>query len=61
MATLSTPTTELQEAAEQASKGVRDVESMRQASQSLDRARESTLQKIGTVEVAVELVREARE
>ena len=61
MATISTPTNELQEAAEQASKGVRDVGSMRQASESLDRARESTRQKIGTVEVAVEFVREARE
>lgn len=61
MATLSPPTTELQEAAERASKGVRDAESLRRASESLDRARESTRQRIGTVEVAVDLIREARE
>ena len=60
MPAVTTPTTELQEAAERASKGIRDAVAMRKASDSLDKARESTRQRVGTVDVAVDLVREAR-
>ena len=58
MPTITTTANELQEAVERASK---DTNAMRLASDSLDKARESTRHRIGTVEVAVDLVREARE
>ena len=61
MPTVTTPVTELQEAVERASQGIKDTSAMRLASESLDKAREATRQKVGTMEVAVDLVREARE
>ena len=58
----STPTTtELQEAADRAAKGIRDPEARRQASQRLDQLREAVRRRVGIVDVAVEFVREARE
>ena len=59
---LSTPTTTaLQEAADRAAKGIKDVEAMRKASQRLDERREAVERRVGVVDVAVELVREARD
>jgi hypothetical protein len=57
----SPTTTELQEAAERAAKGIRDREVMKRASERLDRAREATRKEKGIVEVAVELIREVRD
>lgn len=55
------PTSELQEAAEQAAKGIRDPEAMRKASERLDALRRTVEKRVGIVKVAVDLVREARE
>ena len=41
-------------------KGERDPEEMRKACEEMDAAREQLRQRIGTVEVAVELIRDAR-
>ncbi|HUY35765.1 MAG TPA: hypothetical protein VMV69_23680 [Pirellulales bacterium] len=51
---------ELQETLARAVKGVREPEEMRQARDEMNRMREELRQKIGTVEVAVDLVRDAR-
>lgn len=42
-------------------KGVRDPEAGRKAREDMDRMREETRKRIGTVEVAVDLVRDTRE
>ena len=57
MDTTST-TTDLQEAAERASKGIRDPEAMRKASQRLDALRETVLKRVGVVKE--EFIRELR-
>jgi hypothetical protein len=49
---------ELQEAVDRLVKGVRDPEAMHRASQRMDRMREEMRQRVGEVEVAVNLVRE---
>jgi hypothetical protein len=54
-------TTELQKIADRASKGVRDPQDMRIAIDEMNQAREELRKKIGTVSVAVDLVREARD
>ena len=54
-------TTEIHEAIERAKKGVRDPDEMRKACEGMDRIREDVKQRVGVVEVAVDLVREARE
>ncbi|MDZ4685998.1 MAG: hypothetical protein SH850_13095 [Planctomycetaceae bacterium] len=41
-------------------KGVRDPEAARKACERMDRMREELWEQIGTVEVAVELIRDAR-
>ncbi|HVC92436.1 MAG TPA: hypothetical protein VND64_02040 [Pirellulales bacterium] len=51
---------ELQVTLARAAKGVRDSEEMRQARNEMNRMREELRQKIGTVEIAVDLVRDAR-
>lgn len=51
---------ELQAAADKAAKGIRDPEAMRQAAEEMDQMREDLRKRIGTVEVAVELIRDAR-
>ena len=56
-----TVTTELQEAAENASRRVRDPAAMRRACEEMDRIRNDVKRRVGSVEVAVDLVREARE
>lgn len=48
-------------AIERIMKGIRDPEAGRQADQEMDRMREETWKRIGTVEVAVDLIREARD
>jgi len=54
-------TTELQEIVDRAAKGVRDPQDMRKAVDEMNQAREELRKKIGTVSVAVDLVREARD
>ena len=56
-----TVTTELQEAAENASRRVRDPATMRRACEEMDRIRKDVKRRLGTVDIAVELIREARE
>jgi hypothetical protein len=59
-----TPTTgkhELEEALERTAAGKRDPEKMRKALGELARSREETRKKIGTVDIAVELIRDARD
>jgi hypothetical protein len=51
---------ELQEAAAKAIGGVRDPEAMRKACQRMDRMREENRQRIGTQNIAVDLIRDAR-
>ena len=54
-------TTELQDAAENASRRLRDRAAMRRACEEMDRIRNDVKRRLGSVEVAVDLVREARE
>ena len=59
------PTTELihsiQDRLEKAGRGVRDPKAMRRALDRLNRTREELRVRIGTVDVAVDLVRDARD
>ena len=52
---------ELHEILAGASTGVRDSETMRKAREEMNRMREELRQRIGTVEIAVDLIREARD
>jgi hypothetical protein len=52
---------ELHETLAEAAKGFRDPEKMRKASEEMDRLREELRLRIGTVEVAVDLVRTGRD
>ena len=52
---------ELQAAIDRVLKGIRDPEAMRRAAERMDRMREELGQQIGEVELAVELIREARD
>lgn len=52
---------DLQEALAAAAKGGRDPEEMRKACEEMDRMREELRQKIGTVDVAVDLIRAGRD
>ena len=52
--------TELHAAIAQLSNGKRDPEAMRKAAQRMDKMREELRQRIGTVEIAVELIHDAR-
>jgi len=52
---------ELQEAVDRLVKGVRDPEATRRACERMDQMREELRERIGTVEVAVDLVREVRD
>ena len=52
---------EMQERAERAAKGERDAEDMRRACERMDRMREDLRQEIGETNLAVELIREARD
>ena len=58
---LPTGKQELDSAMARLMKGVRDPEAGRKAREDMDRMREETRKRIGTVEVAVELVRDARD
>jgi hypothetical protein len=51
---------ELQEAVRQLANGVRDPEIVRNACARMDRMREELRERIGTIEVAVDLIRDAR-
>ena len=52
---------ELQVAIDNAIKGVRDPERMRKAAERMDRMREEMRQRVGEVDVAVDLIREGRD
>jgi hypothetical protein len=51
---------EVDEAVERLRNGVRDPEAVRKACERMDHEREELRKKIGTIEVAVELIRDAR-
>lgn len=51
---------ELQEAIDRLIRGERDPEAIRKACERMDQMREELRQRIGTVELAVDLIREAR-
>jgi hypothetical protein len=51
---------ELEQALERATKGVRDPEAMRKSFEAMNRSREELRQRIGTVDIAVDLIRDAR-
>ena len=53
--------TELHEAAERASKKVRDRDAMRRACNQLDVAREELRKRVGTLDIAVDLIRSGRD
>jgi hypothetical protein len=50
----------LQEAVDRLVRGERDPEAIRKACEEMDEAREELRKRIGTVEMAVELIRDAR-
>jgi hypothetical protein len=52
---------ELQAAAERAAAGVRDPEAMRKACERMDRMREENRKLFGIQNIAVELIRDARQ
>jgi hypothetical protein len=53
--------TELQQAAENAAKGIHDREAMRKACERMDRLRMALRKEHGEMNVAVELIREVRD
>lgn len=60
-APLKTESSELEQTVARLLSGVRDPAIGRRAREEMDRMREETRKRIGTVEVAVELIRDARE
>jgi hypothetical protein len=60
MLTSGVASTELDDAVRALMIGVRDLEAMRRACERMDRMREELRQRIGNVEMAVELIRDAR-
>lgn len=50
----------LQERLEKVAKGIREPEEMRQSLENMNRMREELRQRIGTVDIAVDLIRDAR-
>jgi hypothetical protein len=67
MATVEKPSTipqeilaEMRQRAERATKGIRDPEDARRASERMDRMREELRQTAGEMDMAVALIREAR-
>ena len=58
---ISSTTTELHEAAENAAKGIRDPAAMKKARDRMDEAREALRRKVGVLDVAQELIREGRD
>ncbi len=59
--TLPTGNHELNEAIARRMKGVRDPEAARKACERMDRMREEIKKRVGTVEVAVDFIRELRD
>ena len=53
--------TELQEAAERAAQGVRDLDDMRRAAASMDRVREEIRRRHGLLDIAVPALHELRD
>lgn len=51
---------EVDEAVQRLLKGVRDPDAARKACERMDREREELRKKIGTIDVAIELIRDAR-
>jgi len=56
----SSALTELRETLARVQAGVRDPQAMRQACERMDRNREELRKKVGTLDMAVELIRDAR-
>jgi hypothetical protein len=54
-------TAELRAATERAARGVHDSEAMRRACERMDRMREELRGRVGELDVAVDLIREARD
>jgi hypothetical protein len=52
---------DLQEADDNAAKGIRDPEKMRQACERMDRMREETFRKFGVLDIGVPAIRELRD
>jgi hypothetical protein len=52
---------ELQQAADNAAKGIRDPDAMRRAIESMDAAREELRKRVGILNIAVDLIRCGRE
>jgi hypothetical protein len=52
---------QLQDAVDDLIRGIRDPEAMRRAAEEMDRDREEIRQRIGETNIAVELIREARD
>jgi hypothetical protein len=52
---------ELQEAAEQAARGIRDPEAARKACEEMDRIREDIIRKHGLLDIGVPAIRELRD
>jgi hypothetical protein len=52
---------ELQQAADRAAKGIRDPEAMRKALSRLSATREEIRTRVGTLDIAVDLIRSARD
>ncbi len=66
MATVENPAVinvdpEVQAAIDRALEGVRDLDSMRQAAERMDRMREEMRARVGNVNLAVPLIRESRD
>lgn len=58
---IETPTTELEDFIGKLMKGERDPEAAQKSRERMDRMREETKKRVGTVEVAVKFIRELRE
>ncbi|HTU88940.1 MAG TPA: hypothetical protein VMF69_02485 [Gemmataceae bacterium] len=52
---------ELQRVVDNAAKGIRDPEEMKKACMEMDRLRQQLRRKVGTLDVAVDLIREVRD
>jgi hypothetical protein len=52
---------ELEDALDNAANGIRDPETIKKACRDMDRMREETRKKVGTLDVAVDLIRQGRD
>jgi hypothetical protein len=52
---------ELEKALDNAAKGIRDLDTIKKACRDMDRMREEMRKKVGTLDVAVDLIRQGRD